>query len=454
MKISKKIISLATSYTLAAFLIMGGFIYKYQSENALYLRYIENNYQRAFAEFVTSVGEMDSALQKSLYSTSPSMTSAVCTELFGKAMSAQMAMGELPFDSYQLEHTASFITKVGDYAYMLSRAAAGGSAYTDEQMENLRALSESASVLSQNLIQLYADVNDGVITISELQSSQKKIGDSEDDTVPTNLADSFKTMESEFPEIPTLIYDGPFSEHIQNRKPRLIEHEKEISQEEAIQICADFFKIESDKLEVLGTRDKEIPVYLISSSDVDNELAFEVTVQGGFILDMYSSRSAAAENISEEDAVKIAEKFLSERGFDSMRDSYWTKADNILLINFAYAQDDIVCYTDLVKVAVALDNGSIVGFESLGYVMNHSKRNIPQPAVSEETAKSAVPSDLKILSHELCIIPTDGKYEKFCHEFKCETKSGSHLIIYVNAETGAQEKILILLENENGTLTL
>ena len=61
---------------------------------------------------------------------------------------------------------------------------------------------------------------------------------------------------------------------------------------------------------------------------------------------------------------------------------------------------------------------------------------------------------LKVLAHEMAIIPTSGKNETFCHEFKCENGDGSRYIVYINAETGNEEKILILLENENGTLTI
>ena len=44
--------------------------------------------------------------------------------------------------------------------------------------------------------------------------------------------------------------------------------------------------------------------------------------------------------------------------------------------------------------------------------------------------------------------------EVFCHECKCENGDGSLYIVYINAETGTEEKILILLESENGTLTI
>ena len=60
---------------------------------------------------------------------------------------------------------------------------------------------------------------------------------------------------------------------------------------------------------------------------------------------------------------------------------------------------------------------------------------------------------LKVLAHEMAVIPTSGKNEAFCHEFKCEN-GGNRYIVYINAETGNEEKILILLENENGTLTI
>ncbi len=65
-----------------------------------------------------------------------------------------------------------------------------------------------------------------------------------------------------------------------------------------------------------------------------------------------------------------------------------------------------------------------------------------------------VTDDLKILSEGLAVIPTAGKFELLCHEFKCEALDGRHYILYVNAETGQQEKILVLLEDENGSLTL
>ena len=52
------------------------------------------------------------------------------------------------------------------------------------------------------------------------------------------------------------------------------------------------------------------------------------------------------------------------------------------------------------------------------------------------------------------MIPTAGQHEVLCYEFVCTDSAGGRCIVYVNAETGEQQKILILLEDENGSLTI
>ena len=51
--------------------------------------------------------------------------------------------------------------------------------------------------------------------------------------------------------------------------------------------------------------------------------------------------------------------------------TYAMRADNIAVIPFAPEIDDVLIYPDLIKVNVALDNGEVVGYEALGYIMSH-----------------------------------------------------------------------------------
>ena len=103
---------------------------------------------------------------------------------------------------------------------------------------------------------------------------------------------------------------------------------------------------------------------------------------------------------------------------------------------------------------MALDTGRVCGFEAKGYLTAHCARDLLPPAVSAEAAGAAVPASLEVLAVQLALVPSDGQYETLCHEFKCAGPDGRHYLIYVNAQTGAQHKILILLEDESGTLTI
>ena len=50
------------------------------------------------------------------------------------------------------------------------------------------------------------------------------------------------------------------------------------------------------------------------------------------------------------------------------------------------------------------------------------------------------------------LIPTDAGGEVRCYEFLCETEDEQEILIYINAVTGEEERILILLKSDGGTL--
>ena len=70
-----------------------------------------------------------------------------------------------------------------------------------------------------------------------------------------------------------------------------------------------------------------------------------------------------------------------------MKETYYLKQDGIVTINYAYKQDEVTVYPDLIKLKVALDNGEIMGIETKGYLNSHEKRKIDDIKVSKEKAK-------------------------------------------------------------------
>jgi spore germination protein len=116
-------------------------------------------------------------------------------------------------------------------------------------------------------------------------------------------------------------------------------------------------------------------------------------------------------------------------------------------------QDEVIVYPDLIKIKIALDTGEVIGLESKGYLSSHTVRDIPAPKVSLEEARGAISHRVEILSSGLAIIPTDYKTEIFTYEFKGKLNNRDFLV-YINAEDGREENILMIINTPNGILTM
>ncbi len=447
LKIRKKSFILLISYLSFGIIALCGMVYASEQRSAYYERSINAGYTRAFAELSADVAELDMSLQKALYSTSPALLSTLCSNIYGKANAAQTSMAELPFSDYTLENATAFITRTGDFAYALSRKVSGGAQLSSEEYSALQQLSDAATILSQNLIDMQSELENGTMHISDLVQT-----DINTDDASALLGDRFQMVENEFPEIPTLVYDGPFSQHINTSSPKLLEGMSPVSRETALKNAAAFIGIAPNELSYEYEVDGEIPLYCFSNSD--GSISISVTKHGGKIYNMSKYRTGGSTAMSADNAVSLAKDFLASHGFENLKDSYWTMYDGILLVNFAATDGDYICYPDLVKAEVSLDTGEIVGFEAAGYITNHSTRNLPEKIIDGEKALEMVSPALSIMAENLCIIPTSGKNEVYCYEFKCENARGDHYLVYVNAESGEQEKIIRLIESENGTLTM
>ncbi|MDR2615205.1 MAG: germination protein YpeB [Oscillospiraceae bacterium] len=447
------------AYTAAVIAVLGGAAYKNHLAADFYRLQAQNCYRRAFYGLAAGIEELDSALQKSVFSGTPYLMGQTLTRVFGAAETAKQALGGLPNGDTEFIQTSGFITKTGDYAFALTKKIARGETVSDEEAENLKRLSETASVLSGNLTELFGELGEGKLSLSEVERRAAAISEDASEDSENIFRERVKAAEEEFPEIPTLIYDGPFSSHIGGMTPRMLEGKAEVTREEAQKIAESF--LGAAATDYGGERAGSLPVYRFSSGAQGETVNIEVSKTGGAVVNMYSSRVPDAvtadtngEGSDTDGAVRAAERFLSERGYAHMRESYRMTRDGAVTVNFAYEQDGVICYTDLIKVDVALDTGEVSGFEAQGYIMHHRERELPDPAISEEEARGSVCRELNVLSHSLAVIPTDGENEAFCHEFKCEAPDGRRYIAYIDAETGREERVLILLEDENGTLAM
>lgn len=442
----------AAVFLTAGAVVLGGYAIQGRVQAAQYRYLLNKTYEHAFAELTAAVTQLDAALQKGSYAVSPRLSSALCSEIFRSALSAQSALGALPYGNVELEQTATFLARTGDYAMALSRTAVQG--LTEEHRAALSDLSGQAAALSETLQSLESDLYAGTVRLEDLDAVRERLSQTAEDGTQTTAGSSFQTIESECSELPTLVYDGPFSDHIAGRTPRMLEGAAEVSRDEARARASEIFGLPPEVFDLRSEGAGRLPSYGFSAQAAGGELYVEMTRQGGQLLEILSSRPIGPAALSREEALAKAAAFLNRLGYPAMAETYFIDRGNILTVNFAALEGDVICYPDLVKVSVALDNGTIAGFESRGYLMNHGERDLAAPAVSLARAQAQVTEGLHILTHQTALIPTAGQDEILCHEFKCRSDDGRNCLLYVNGETGEQERILLLLEDENGTLVL
>jgi len=413
-----------------------------------YRQSLEDTYNRAFFELADYVDDIDTLLAKGMLVNSAGEMASISSELSVQASAAKACLAQLPTSKVQLDKTEKFLSQVGDYTHTLSQSLIDKKTITEKEYENLEALSKYASGLNQSL---------GKIS-DKIYSGEYRIGDDEsiilEKVAYAEISDPWSAIEKDFGEYPSLIYDGPFSEHIENRNPKMTENAKAISKDEAASKAARLFGIKSDKVTYVSeTQNSLMDSYMFRCRVNGNDVMAGVTKKGGHTVYFLNPREVGKETLSVDEAIYRAQDFLAVQGYGDMKNSYYEKSGGVATINFAYKENDVICYSDLIKVKVALDNGEIVGMEANGYVMNHYKRDIRTPRLTKQEARGYVSSHLSIDSVNIALIPKDSKREVLCYEFK-GTANDRNFIIYINADTGREEDIQILVESPDGILTI
>lgn len=447
-KIKKNIFWIISIISIAIIIILAYLLFKKNKEVQLVNT---NLYNSNFYELVDYIQNVETYLSKSTISTSSTHSAETLTYLWREANLAQTYLSELPIQSQELENTSKFLNQVSDYSYALSRKNIKGEDLTEEELKNLEELHSYSLELENTLNELALELENGALSWKDLT---KKDNGQFAQSVSSSL-DIFDQLEQNFHEYSGLIYDGAFSEHLTSSNPKMIKGD-EISEEDAAKKAKDFLG-ENNVSEIsnLGANENaNILAYNFSIKNNDGKTTYiSISKKGGYVIYSSFNREIKEQKLNYEEANNEALEYLKQKGFDNMKETYYLAENGILTINYAYVQQDIIMYPDLIKIKVALDNGEILGIETTGYLSNHEERNLKTAKITKEEAKKKLNKNLNIMSEKMAVIPTEYKTEIFCYEFKGKIDD-REFIVYINAETGEEEDILVIYNTPNGVLTM
>ena len=333
-----------------------------KNEKEKYTRYTENDYNLAFYEVNQYIQKIENYLAKATITKSAKHGIETLTEIWKDANLAVTHLSRLPMNQGELSSTSKFLNQVSDYCYSLSRKNINMEDLTDEDLENLKKMHQYSLDLENSLNQLMSELNNGTVKWSDFTKQTELAYAQQVDNI------SFANIDDNFNEYAGLIYDGAFSDHVEKMEKKGLTGE-DVDEETAKQNAIAF--IGQDKIEKITSNglieNGNIIVYdfSVKIKNIQDEGSISISKKGGHIVFMNIQRDVSEENISKEEANEIGKRFLEEKGFATMKETYYMKEYGTITVNYAYMQDNIVVYPDLVKVKIALDNGEILGVEAV-----------------------------------------------------------------------------------------
>ncbi len=437
-----------TAYLLAGVAVLSGGLITAAGMAARYRTRLEYTYERGLSELCEHLENMETTLTKGLYANTPAGASTLAMQLWSEAGSAKTCLGQIPAADSRLQNTYKFLSQAGEYALSLADRLRQGEAMTSDEYDRLATLGEHAKRMADAVNDLCTEMEQSGRWRREVERSAKS-GAGEEQT--GSLYTGLSNMEESLNDLPTLLYDGPFSDHLLQPNSLFLQNKPEVSAEQALAMAAKVLNCPAEELEQTARQEAGAMPCLMFEGQ--NAVA-AITRRGGYALYWYRERAVGEAALSYEACLQKAKAYADATGLGPFEESYYSVSEGVCLVNFAYRQDDVVCYPDLVKIGVAVDTGEIVSYNAQGYMMNHTRRSLPADIHAPEEAEAALSPLLKVKSSRKAVIPLNDRTVQLCYEFLCTGKEGDEVLVYINAETLEEEQLLLLLKTDGGTLTL
>lgn len=411
----------------------------YLATSQTYKNQLENSYMKSFYEMVDNVNNLEVGLSKIVATSSVDSQRELLSSIYDSCRLGVNNLNVLPINNKKLTELNALLNKTGGLSYSLLLENYKGNKISNadfEQISNVysrvRELQYDLNVYMQQLQYDYSIVDD--VDFGNMDNSSFSAG----------LVDS----ESSGTNIPTLIYDGPFSDSVLNKEIKGLS-DTAYSRERVEEMLQEIFT--GFSIYYTGDSNGKFETYNFDIKG-DVELNVSVTKRGGFLLTITAFGNGSGERLSVEDGISLAESFASDVGLANMYSVWHQHTGNVLYVNLAPIVNHVIHYSDLIKVKVDLSLGLVVGWEATNYATNHVSRSFTN-SISFIDAENLINDELKIQERNYCIIPDKFVGELSAYEFICAWQ-GYTYYIYIDSNTGSEVNIQRVIKTSSGDLLM
>lgn len=419
---------------LIGFAVLGVQYLKQRETIAVQQRVIDAQTESAYHALTNDLNDLHITLNKLEAASTPARLSKSFSDVRRLSAGAVRALSLLPGTCENRSSLMQFLTRTGDYADTLMDRVLNGQMLNEEQTQSLCALCDCCADLSK--------------TYDENCLSG---------SFPSDGIDGFyaaETDEENLTNYPSLLYDGPFSESSETSEPSGLPAQS-VDEAEAARRCASLFPDRT--LHFDGRSEGTIVTYDFSAADDGGEFCASITERGGLLLYFMGTPTGNSDAPpSDEESKRLhgaAVEKLNALGFGEMSPSYAQYYAGTVVLNYAAVQDGVILYADLVKVYVDRETEQVIGLDAQNYRAHHRPRQLDTPSLTEQDARDRISDALTIEAVAPALIPKSNTHEVLCYECKCK-KDDTFFIVYINAQTGAEEEIFEVINSAEGDLTV
>lgn len=389
-------------------------------------------------ELNSVVDNLDTNLSKARVANTRTEQVKLLSDIALQSEMAHTILERLPMESLITQNMTSFVNKMGDSAQEMLYSVASGKKLTDSQVASLQYMYETNQQLKDTLNELTSTANANDM-LDMLRGKADCL-----------MFTTFGDIQNTPVEVPKEIHDGPFAENTDKVSAKHLEGLEEISAARAEELAQKYFADYGvTGVSCTGEVNTEhLQCYNVTISTDDGDMWAQLSKFGGKVVEFNSYKDCPDKNFSIERCMDIAEDFLSDLGFENMK-AVWTSENGTTCnMNFAYVDDGVICYSDLVKVKVCEQRGIVTGMEAISYVLNHTDREIASASISKGEAKEKIHTNLEVKASRLTLIPVSGG-ERLAWEFY-GVYGDNDYYVYIDAQSGQEIEMFTVVGTAQG----
>lgn len=414
----------------------------------------ENNNRRALNDFASHLDQLETDMAKGNVASNPSQKVLYLSQVSSGSDAALKDFAQIPAQQAGLSYVGQFLTQSGDFARTLAQRIAGGGTISAEEEKTLNDMHERLMPVNLKVQDLVVRMDtENLVWTDPDPTLRQRLGlgtqvaeaAADGSEVPSkSVRSGLDQLDASLQKLPPFSYTGEYSSRVVDKPLGL--PTGDVTRDQALEKARDFLNkvgYSDAAPEFGGESQGALGGYIWKFKDA----YLEVSRQGGVITLYRDQRGIEPRTINIDEAANKAREALQRLGWQLVITSS-EEFGAYVQLDAVVEKDGVRIYPDKVRLMIALDNGQLIGLDASPYYAFHHTRNFPAKITMDQALRKLRPN-FEVLERRLAVIAKSGNQEVYCYEFKGRYQ-GEEYLVYLNAATGAEEKIQRIIKTPQG----